>query len=115
MVRYNRGSHRINQKILALEGRRPADVSAKLWDECIAWASIAHGNICFSEEHASYRAMCRFEEQLDEKLKEDVSLSTIAWIGERLAETGPHGQQYMRTWRKQWELTIEQSEQESKP
>jgi hypothetical protein len=117
-IRYNQRSRRINQKIWELETRRPHDISEKMWTECVAWASIAHANICFSERHASYQAMCDFEKQLDEKLKEDVNLSTIKWIGERLAETGPRGQKYMTTttqWWKQWDGIVEQINQESKP
>ena len=56
--------------------------------------------------------MCRFEEQLDEKLKGEVDLATIEWIGECLAETGPHGRQYMETWRESWESILEQARQE---
>ncbi len=111
LMRYNQRSSRINEKITSLRAQRPPDVRADLWDECIAWASIAHCNICFSEEDATYEAMCRFEQQLDEKLQEDVDLTTIVWIGERLAETGPHGQQYMKKWRKQWEQMIQHAEQ----
>lgn len=108
---YNQCSQRIGGKICSLEKRRPATVNPQLWEECVGWASTAQGNICYSEEHASYGAMCRFEQQLDEKLKEDVDLATIMWIGDRLAETGPHGQQYMANWRKQWAAlqTAEQS------
>ena len=101
-MRYNQRSHRINEKIIALRERQPPNVSERLWTECVAWASIAHCNICFSEGHTSYEAMCRFEEQLDEKLQGEVDLDTIEWIGERLAETGPHGRQYMNKWREQW-------------
>ena len=56
--------------------------------------------------------MCQFEEQLDEKLKGDVDLSTIEWIGDRLAETSPHGQQYMKNWREQWKALQEWGKQE---
>ncbi len=110
-MRYVQRSRRINQKIADLRAQQPPDVRADLWNECIAWASIAHCNICFSEYHASYEAMCRFEEQLDEKLKEPVDLTTIVWIGERLAETGPHGQQYMKKWREQWKSMLQHAEQ----
>lgn len=56
--------------------------------------------------------MCHFDEQLDEKLKGNVDLGTIEWIGERLAETGPHGQQYMAKWRKQWQDMQEQGKRD---
>jgi hypothetical protein len=110
LARYNQRSQRINGKINSLELRRPANVSVESWRNCIAWASIAHCNICFSEEHTTYEAMCRFEEQLDNKLKGDVDQNTIAWIGDRLTETGPHGQQYMTKWWEQWKATLQQAD-----
>lgn len=110
LMRYGQRSRNINHKICALENRRPPNVDPELWHECIAWASIAHGNICFSEGLTSYSAMCRFDEQLDEKLKGEVSMDTIHWIGERLAETGPHGERYMMKWRKQWQEMRDNSE-----
>ncbi|HVV99144.1 MAG TPA: hypothetical protein VHB77_02320 [Planctomycetaceae bacterium] len=108
MARYGHRSQRINDKIAALEDRKPHDVSEKMWEECVAWASIAHCNICFSEGHASYEAMCRFEQQLDAKLEEDVNLATIEWIGDRLAETGPHGRTYMTKLPIQWKQTLQE-------
>jgi hypothetical protein len=102
MKQYSQRSFRIHEKIMALRDRRPASVSPQVWEECVGWIVTAQGNICFSEEDASYRAMARFEEQLDEKLKGDVDLGTIEWIGDRLAETGPRGQQYIANWRDQW-------------
>jgi hypothetical protein len=110
--KYIHCSRRINEKIKSLDERRPATIDPRLWDDCVAWASIAHCNICFSEEHASYEAMCRFEGQLDQKLKGEVDLATIEWIGDRLAETGPHGQRYMRDWREQWKARIQQAQEE---
>lgn len=89
--RYSHRYHRILNKLQALQEQRPEGVDAQSWNECTAWASIGFANICFSKPHTSYEAMSRFEDQLDEKLKEKVDLATIAWIGDRLAETGPHG------------------------
>lgn len=114
LYRYGQCSQRINEKITALRQRRPATVSPRLWEESVGWAVTAHGNICFSEEHASYQAMCRFEEQLDDKLQRDVDLGTIEWIGDRLAETGPHGKRYMLKWREQWQALQEWGKQEAR-
>jgi hypothetical protein len=116
MMRYIQRSRRIiNQKIIALEGRRPANVAPELWSECVAWASIAYCNTCFSEEHASYQAMCRFEQQLDEKLKGDVDLTTFVWIADRLAETGPRGKEYISRWREQLNRSLQQAGQKKIP
>ena len=107
--RYGYGARRINEKICSLRERRPADVSTKLWEDGVAWASIAHCNICFSEEHTKYSEMLRFERDLDEKLKGSINLNTLKWIGERAAQTGPNGEQYMVKvkWREQWEGTVQ--------
>ena len=115
LTRHVHCSQRIIKKIRSLEERRSATVSPRLWEECVGWAVTAHCNVCFSEEHASYEAMCRFEEQLDERLKEEIDLGTIEWIGDRLAETGPHGQQYMANWREQWKALQESGKREKRP
>ncbi len=96
--------------------RKPDGISEHLWEECTAWASTAQGNICFSEGHASYTWMSQFEKQLDEKLKEEVNLSTIEWIGHCLAESGPYGEEYFANmqWWQRWEDLVQAVERESK-
>src|SRR5437879_6531446 len=78
--RYGYTSRRIHAKIRSLTDRRPADIDAKTWELCVDWAVNAHANICFSENHTSYQAMCRFEKDMDEKLNGDVGPDTIKWI-----------------------------------
>lgn len=106
--RYNLQSRRINDTICTLRERKPPNVSEKLWEDCVAWASIAHCNVCFSESHTKYTAMLEYEKDLDDKLKGPVDLGTMKWIGERLEKTGPHGQQYFVkvNWWQQWEATL---------
>ena len=108
--RYNHKSGQIQEKINTLRSQKPDSISEEMWNECLDWAGIAHVNICFSERHAPYEALCRFEKQLDEKLKQQIDLSTIEWIGKRLEETGPHGHRYMNTstqWWKEWEYILD--------
>jgi hypothetical protein len=106
--RYGHASQRIRAKILSINARKPANIDAKLWDECVTWAVTAHCNICFSEGHTKYIAMLDYEKDLDEKLKGEVDLETLKWIGERLEKTGPHGQQYFVTvrWWEMWDFTL---------
>jgi hypothetical protein len=114
--RYNCTSRRIRERIYALDERRPANIRPQLWADSVGWAGIAQGNICFSEEHTTYEAMCRLEEQLDEKLKGKIDLGTLEWIWDRLAETGPHGQSYVSTFRKAWkELIQAEADREEQP
>lgn len=103
--RYGYAARRINAKIGLLGDRRPADVSEKVWEQCVAWASIAFCNVCASEGHTPYTEMSRLEHDLDEKVKGPVDVSTLKWIGERVAQTGPNGERYMvkMGWREQWE------------
>ena len=58
--------------------------------------------------------MCRFEKQLDDKLKGDVDLTTFVWIADRLAETGPPGKEYISRWRKQLNLRLRPAGQKKK-
>jgi hypothetical protein len=106
--RYSLHAQRINEKICSLRDRRPANVSEKLWEDCVAWASIAHCNICYPGSPTKYDAMLRYEEDLDEKLAGQVDLDTLKWIGERLEKTGPNGQQYFVKvkWWEQWESML---------
>ena len=103
--RYGYTSERIRSKIASLRERRPADVDAKRWEDSVGWATTASCNILFSEEHTPYESMRQFENDLDAKLREDVNIDTLKWIGERLGKTGPHGARYFPTvqWWEQWE------------
>lgn len=116
-ARFYRVYHRINEKVISLFDRRPPEVSPESWEKAVAWAGIAAGNILFSETYTSYEAMCKFETQLDEKLKGEIGIETMHWIGKRLEETGPSGDRYMNTsikWWKQWDRTMEKIERERK-
>jgi hypothetical protein len=104
--RYTRGAQRINDKIVSLMERRPREVDATPWNQCVTWASIAHCNICFSEGHTSFMEMSRFELELDERLQRDVRPDTIRWIFERLAQTGPTGQRYIQRFKDDWSESL---------
>lgn len=99
--KHNQCAGRIDAKIRALIERRPATIIPQHWEKSVGWAVTANCNIlCY--KNTTYDAMRRFEEQLDEKLREDVDPATIEWIGDRLSETGLYGRSYMTNWRAQW-------------
>jgi hypothetical protein len=52
---------------------------------------------------------------LDKKFEGDVDLGTVGWIGDRLAETGPHGQRYMANWKEQWKALQESGKKGTQP
>lgn len=87
----------IARTIENLEHSIPAGVNPHQWRELTTLTGIAFGNVCFSPSHASYAEMCRFEADLDAKLREDTppDIETLRWIWMRLGQTGPHGKQYV--------------------
>lgn len=105
---YLRRASSINDKICALQQRRPVDVAAKPWQSAIGWASIAHCNICATPSHCSYEAMCNYEKELDAKLQGHVDLQTIAWIFEKLSDTGPHGRRYIIRFKPEWKYIFDE-------
>jgi hypothetical protein len=79
-----------------LAHRKPPEANAKAWEVATRWASTAVGNVCFSEEHVPIAELRRFRADLAARLEGDVDLSTIDWIWQRLAKTGPHGREYQQ-------------------
>ena len=59
------------------------------------WMGCAYGNVCFSPDHVSLAELKRLNEDVRLKLETNVDLDTADWIWRRLAETGPHGAQYV--------------------
>lgn len=105
--RYNLASHRINQKLWALEARRPETISPELWDASASWASISFCNICFSESHVPYEEMLRFERELDGKLAGSIDLDFFEWIWARLATVSPHGSRYVTRFKPNWDEQVQ--------
>ena len=79
----------------SLEHRRPSDVEPETWEAASGWTSNAYANICFSPDAVSLSELKRFTADLERELGKQVDLETTAWIWRRLAQTGPHGKQYV--------------------
>ncbi|MGD0900318.1 MAG: hypothetical protein ABR915_21000 [Thermoguttaceae bacterium] len=80
--------------IVHMEERRPNNVTPRAWETATTWAGIAYGNVCCSPEHVSIAEMKRLAEDFEAHSQNNVDLSTVTWIWERLAATGPVGQGY---------------------
>jgi hypothetical protein len=93
---YHRLQRQTDTSIRYLRPTDPQAVSPVAWECASGWTITAYGNICFSPEHVSYAELCRFRDDLDRKLAGKIDPSTLIWIWDRLAETGPHGQRYVR-------------------
>lgn len=88
--------------VVQLPDRRPESVDAKVWEVATSWAITAYANVCFSEGHVPIDELRRFRVDVEKRLAGDVDLATIDWLWQRLAETGPHGQQYRQRFEPQY-------------
>jgi hypothetical protein len=80
--------------VAQLLDRRPDGVPAPVWDVAATWAATAYANVCFSADHVPIDELRRFRADVEQRLAGQVDLATIEWLWQRLAETGPTGQQY---------------------
>ena len=95
--------------LVSLRSRRPESVSAKQWEYAVGWAVTAFHNVCFSEEHVTYDELVRFNHDVRKELEGEVSLQAIDWVWARLAQTGPHGEQYVKRFEPQYRSSIPSS------
>lgn len=91
VTEFNRQQIDVGLTLNSLQSKRPTEVAPVLWECVWVWTRTFHGNISFSPEHVSLDEMCRLRDDLNEKLKGRIDLNTLAWIGDRLGKTGPHG------------------------
>lgn len=103
---YGQKSHHIRALIMSLRDQRPSDIPDHAWEEGINWTVTAHCNVCFSPDHASFENMCIYGQQLEEKLQGKIDASTLEWVWDRLAETGPQGKRYTDQFRGQFKESL---------
>lgn len=77
------------------EGRPPPGVSERRWEGAWGIAYNGFGNVCFSPEHVSLQEMHLLKADLQAKMQEPATMASLRWFWNRLAETGPHGAQYI--------------------
>lgn len=92
--------------VAQLQKRRPQNVEAEVWKVATGWTITAYANVCFSKDYVSLDELRRFRVDLEKRLAGDVDLSTTDWIWQRLAETGPHGQQYRAKFEPEYRLDL---------
>jgi hypothetical protein len=92
---YGRVRGEMQDSIYGLQYRVPQGVNPATWECAWGWTLNAYGNICFSEEHVHIDEMYRLRAELLPKLRGPGGLQTLAWVWDRLAQTGPHGRRYV--------------------
>lgn len=71
---------RVQASLLAMQGKRPANVTPEQWDHMLLWTTNLHGN-CGG--HLSYLDMPQaeaFADALELKVQGPVGVATIDWI-----------------------------------
>ncbi|MFG0296919.1 MAG: hypothetical protein ACF8PG_13515 [Maioricimonas sp. JB045] len=82
----------------------PEEVSPERWSEENFGIGTAFANVCFSTNHVPLDEMERLTVDLRERITgQPIDLTTIDWVWDRLAATGPHGEQYVGKWRPVWQ------------
>jgi hypothetical protein len=77
------------------EGRPPPGVDPHAWKETWGIVYNGFGNVCFSPKHVSLPEMRRLRADLEAKMHRPATVASLRWFWDRLAETGPHGKQYI--------------------
>ncbi len=83
--------------IRSMEKRRPQNVTPRAWHAATTWASIAYCNVCCVPDDPTDIAIAEVKSlgsDLEARCQNDVDLSTVTWIWERLKATGPQGRSY---------------------
>ena len=106
LISYGRQQRNGADMLVPLRSRRPEAVSAKTWEHATSWAVTAYHNVCFSEEHVTYDELVRFNHDVRKELEGEVSLQSIDWVWSRLAQTGPHGERYVKRFEPQYRSDV---------
>jgi hypothetical protein len=102
-LEFLRLKRKIDTFIVYLRPTDPKGVDAAVWACAHRWTVTAYGNVCSSPEYVPAAEMDRLRDDLDRKLSGNVDVDTLAWIWDRLAQTGPYGSRYVERFRPQFE------------
>jgi hypothetical protein len=95
IIEFQRVQRRMDAVIRNLRPSPLRNVNPTVWDCAHSITITAYVNICFGPGHVSTAEMYRLRDDLDRKFRDEIDLDTLVWIWERLAETGPHGRDYV--------------------
>ncbi len=97
-----------------LVDRRPKGVTIKQWENAISWTLNDIGNcLCQPDYIKDMKRLYNFADQLDEKLKNEVDMSTIDWIWDEIAIISTGGQQYSEKYRPTTPERLKEAEESS--
>lgn len=93
------------QMYLSIINLQPTDPNIKpaVWDCARSWTLKAYSNVTNSPDLVSTTEMYRLRDDLGRRLEGDIDLDTLAWLWDRLAETGHFGKEYNDRFRPQFE------------
>jgi hypothetical protein len=86
--------NKIDELIKSWAKRPPPGVEER-WSGAWEIAYNGFGNVCCTPEHVSLAEMYRLKADVQAKMREPATMASVRWFWNRLAETGPHGKQYI--------------------
>lgn len=100
---FNRGRAMIG----SLEKRRSKGVSSDEWAVAFPWATYVYCEAFFDPFDTDLDEMRRFNDALEEKLKDEVAFDVFVWIWDTLGEATPAGKRYKERFWPQYQETLE--------
>jgi len=94
----------------SLDHRRPSATSEEVWECAVGWTGIAYPNVFFHRDFTPYEELFAFNKDLSDRLDGEVSLETIDWFWQRLAEAGPKGARYVSRYEPQYRSQLKEAE-----
>jgi hypothetical protein len=95
---YYRERKACEETLNQLLSKRPQNVNAQAWEVATGWAMTAYANVFFEPDLAPLVKLTAFHANIERLGQERISLDTIDWIWQQLAESGPHGRGYQQRW-----------------
>ncbi|MGA2061743.1 MAG: hypothetical protein ABSG67_14755 [Thermoguttaceae bacterium] len=100
VIRFRHTYDKIGTAVENLANRRPKGVTVKQWETAISWTHNDIGNcLCQPDYIKDMKRFYNFADQLDEKIKDEVDLSTIDWIWDEISVISTIGQLYSDKYR----------------
>jgi hypothetical protein len=93
---FHQESEEIKKLLSQWREHSPPGVNEDRWRAAWYIAYNGFGNICFSPKHVSLEEIYRLKAEVQAKMREPATMASVRWFWNRLAETGPHGKQYIK-------------------
>ncbi len=85
----------------------PADADPVQWEALWATDYNAIGNAFFTQSSVTQRELRQLREDVEQRDKSPLSIDTLHWLWNRLAQTNPHAREYIAHMQPMWDEALE--------